>query len=69
MQYVINRAASDPQFRLQLAEDPLEVARSMGYSHRIEEVKDLLDLGDIDCTELCDQLHLRLSRLDPGKWM
>jgi hypothetical protein len=69
VQYIIDRAASEPDFRQRLAENPLEVARSVGYGDGIEGVKDLLDLRDAQSNELCKRLHLRLSRLYTGKWI
>lgn len=69
MQYIIDQAASEPDFRQRLAENPLGVARSVGYGDGIEGVKDLLDLRDAQSNELCERLHLRLSRLYSGKWI
>jgi hypothetical protein len=69
MQYIIDRAASEADFRQRLAENPLGVARSVGYGDGIEGVKDLLDLRDAPSNELCELLHLRLSRLYSGKWI
>lgn len=69
MQYLIDAVASDGDFRRRLAEDPLGVARTEGYDVVTEEVLDLLGLREVPADELGERLHLRLSRLNAGKWM
>ena len=69
MKDIIDRAAADPKFRRSLTENPFQVARSTGYGGGIDGLRDLLDMRDVDWTDLSNHLQLRLSRLYGGKWI
>lgn len=58
---LIERAATDPAFLMQLRRDPLAAAQSAGYDVSYDQLRDLLAMPGASEGALADVLQARLS--------
>ena len=58
---LIDRAASDPMFLMELQRDPLAAARASGFDVSRREVRDLLGMPEATEGQLAEVLQARLS--------